>query len=163
MNSFKENWDGNVSQTCSLLCLWRIFCGLQKALVIKMSRAQGSHWSETSFTAAVELGSRHGAIVTPTGYCDEGLVAQPKFVYWGEWVKWVGHFLTRLQTFVFTSRTPVWPFPWSMDHGTLFFFFLNNMSFHHLKLKLLNHVQENTAIRHTLQTNCQGRLITISW
>lgn len=83
-------------------------------------------------------------------------------VYWGEWVKWVGHFLTRLQTFVFISRTPVWPFPWSMDHGTLFFFF-NNMSFHHLKLKLVNHVQENTAIRHTLQTNCQGRLITISW
>lgn len=53
----------------------------------------------------------------------------------------------------------------SMIHGPWnpFFFFLNNMSFHHLKLKLLNHVQENTAIRHTLQTNCQGRLITISW
>lgn len=46
----------------------------KKCLVIKI-RAQGSHWSDTSFIAAVELGFSCGATVTPAGQSDQELKA----------------------------------------------------------------------------------------
>lgn len=55
--------------------------GSKKGLVIKR-RAQGIHWSDASFTAAVELVSRCGATVTPTGQSDQKLMLQCIFFKW---------------------------------------------------------------------------------